>query len=124
MTMMLYTEEMTVDIEYHKSSAPTPPPLRTHERTNNKTRRAIRIPYTSRPTIPSNSSGRKARYDDTAINDGEAADRLVVVKTSWKLRSEELKQFEELTSATWWGSANVMSTHYPNIPDQSEHFDR
>jgi len=39
-----------------------------------------------------------------------SAERLDVVKTSWKLISEELKQLLELTSATSSGLANVTST--------------
>ena len=41
-----------------------------------------------------------------------ALDRLVVLKTSWKPMSEELKQFVMFTSGTSAGSAKVMSTHY------------
>ena len=40
-----------------------------------------------------------------------AADKDFVAKTWLKLRMDELKQFEELTSATFAGSAKVMSTH-------------
>ena len=43
---------------------------------------------------------------------GSAADRAVVLKTSSKDMSEELKQLEELTSGTSSGLAKVMSTHW------------
>lgn len=56
-------------------------------------------------------------------SEGAAAERLDVVKTSWKLMSEELKQFEAFTCGTSSGSANVTSTHWslvsiliPNFP--------
>lgn len=68
-------------------------------------------PYTSNATSPANSKGVKARYDVDG-RDGAAAERLVVAKTISKLRLDELKQFDSLTSATSRGSAKVISTHY------------
>jgi len=48
------------------------------------------------------------------LSDECAADRLLVVKRRWKLRSDELKQLEELTSGISGssGSARTISTHY------------
>ena len=48
------------------------------------------------------------------LSDDCAADRLLVVKRRWKLRSDELKQLEELTSGISGssGSARTISTHY------------
>ncbi len=56
----------------------------------------------------------KARYDVDG-RDGAAAERLVVAKTKSKLRLDELRQFEPLTSGTSRGSAKVISTHYTPI---------
>ncbi len=66
--------------------------------------------YIRRAKTPASSNGAKARYDAGDDMDG-AAERLVVVKTSWKEMSLELKQFVELTSGTSSGSAKVMSAH-------------
>ena len=45
------------------------------------------------------------------VMDEGAADNDFVAKTWLNPRLDELKQFDELTSATSFGSAKVMSTH-------------
>ena len=69
--------------------------------------------YVNTAKSPANSNGINARYDAAATEDGDgaAAERLLVVKTSEKPMSVELKQFVLLTSGTSFASAKVMSTH-------------
>jgi hypothetical protein len=45
------------------------------------------------------------------VNDGGAGDSDDVVKTEANPRLDELKQLDELTSGTSFGSANVISAH-------------
>ena len=67
--------------------------------------------------MPASNRGSRASscvvvVDEEEKKEEEAAPvRAAVEKTSWKVMSEELKQFCSFTSATSAGSANSMSTH-------------
>jgi len=69
-------------------------------------------PYTRVPTAQAKTIGSKtANILTVDVNDGGAADSEDVVKTEANPTSDELKQLDELTSATSAGSAKVISTH-------------
>lgn len=56
--------------------------------------------------------GSRAEYRTDGRASGTAAlERFPVAYMSWKLRFEELKQFEAFTSGTSTGSARVTSAH-------------